>query len=116
MPADGRNSSWHETTTKHHPMSCCGQGRAALRARAAATRPSRPDPTPVAPAPVPQPDEPPPAEGEITVIYLGTAPLLVRGLSSGRTYTFSPARRVRHVPPDDGAALLLDALFERHGR
>jgi hypothetical protein len=94
-------------------MSCCGQGRAALRARAAAKRPSGPDPKPVAPPPLPQPGEPP-AEGEITVIYLGAGPLLVRGLASGRTYAFSPARRVRHVPSEDGAALLLDALFERH--
>jgi len=89
-------------------MSCCGKGRANLRARTAAARPQRP----VSVAPPPPAQRPaPPADDELAIEYAGPGPVLVRGASSGRTYAFSPARRVRNVAAADAAQLLLAAAF-----
>ncbi len=93
-------------------MSCCGKGRANLRARTAAVRPQRP--VSVAPPPPVQPPAPP-ADGELAIEYAGLGPVLVRGSTSGRTYAFSPARRVRNVAIADAEQLLLTAAFtQRH--
>ena len=86
-------------------MSCCGQGRASLRASEQASRPRQ-----AVTAPAPRHDGPP-ADGEVTVEYLGDAPVLVRGIATGRAYTFSPGRRLRHVLSADAAHLVLDPIF-----
>ena len=43
--------------------------------------------------------------------YLGQSPIQVRGASSGRSYQFSPQRRVRDVAPSDALTLLRTGYF-----
>jgi hypothetical protein len=62
------------------------------------------------PPPLPRAPEPERA-GDVTVEYLGDAPILFRGTESGRLYTFSPARRVRPVAGPDTRQLLLSPEF-----
>lgn len=92
-------------------MGCCGQGRADLRARTAASRQQRWVPVSPPPEPLPQRQDPP-LEGEVGVEYLGDAPTLVCATATGRSYTFSPGRRIRHVPTADAGQLLLDPIFK----
>jgi hypothetical protein len=62
--------------------------------------------------PPPRPSPPEPANaGDVTVEYLGDAPILLRGTESGRLYTFSPARRVRPVAGPDTRQLLRSPEF-----
>lgn len=53
----------------------------------------------------------PVSAGDVTVEYLGDAPILFRGTESGRLYTFSPARRVRPVAGPDTRQLLQSPAF-----
>lgn len=86
-------------------MGCCGQKRAALRARVVA-----PPPQPVAP-PVPVVA----ADGTTVVEYRGDQPMLV-SVPGGRLYTFSPGRPLAAVPPADAGELLRNPLFRLHER
>ena len=81
-------------------MGCCGQGRAALRqamnnspaaARAAAG----------------------PAERRVLVHYRASAPVVVRGVASGRLYEFDANQPTLYVAEGDAAALLRSRWFER---
>jgi hypothetical protein len=77
-------------------MGCCGQKRAALRARPVVHVPSAP--TPSAPDPVPTGEE-------VAVAYRGTATALLHRGPSGRLYVFSHTRPVRAMAPQDAAPL-----------
>lgn len=79
-------------------MGCCGQGRAALRQATS--------PTPERPAAGP-------AERRVLVHYRAGAPVVVRGVASGRLYEFDAARPTLYVAEGDAAALLRSRWFER---
>lgn len=81
-------------------MGCCGQGRAALRQQAAIT------PTPARAAAGP-------AERRVLVHYRASAPVVVRGVSSGRLYEFDARQATLYVAEGDAAALLRSRWFER---
>lgn len=83
-------------------MGCCGEHRAAFRARPSTAHALPPPYT-----------RPPEAEhlGDVVVEYRGDAPILLRGAASGRIYTFSPARRVRLVAGSDTRQLLESPIF-----
>jgi hypothetical protein len=49
----------------------------------------------------------------VAVRYVENAPVRVRGLSTGQTYEFSAAERVRQVDARDSAALLSTRFFQR---
>ena len=83
-------------------MGCCGQKRALLRARPVAA----PTSEPAAAA-----EQEPPDPSLVPVEYRGAVPVLLRGPSSGRLYTFTPARRVHRVAAGDAAALRRDPRF-----
>jgi hypothetical protein len=83
-------------------MGCCGENRAALRAQPRATQ--------ALPPPHPRPPTADDPSG-VPVEYRGDAPILLRGMESGRIYTFSPARRVRLVAGPDTRQLLQSPLF-----
>jgi hypothetical protein len=83
-------------------MGCCGEKRAALRAQPSVTHA------------LPPPHLPPPLDDDpsgVAVEYRGDAPVLLRGTTSGRLYTFSPARRVRLVAGPDTRQLLRSPFF-----
>ena len=89
-------------------MSCCGHQRAAPRIAATAA--------PAAATPPP----PPPLEGlpdgtAVLVEYRGVSRARLHRGISGRSYTFTHARRTRSVAADDAAELLRDDDF-RPGR
>lgn len=93
-------------------MTCCGQGRTALRAsQAAAPKPSgarlaaaRSGHAFIAALP----------NAVALVRYLGAAPIVVRGAVSGRAYQFSTGRTVQPVDARDVAGLLKKGIFRRH--
>jgi hypothetical protein len=91
-------------------MGCCGQGRAALRQAGA----RRTEVAPAAPA-VPAP----PAGGRdgpcVRLQYRAGAPVVVRGVASGRLYTFDVARDTAEVAEADAPALLRSGHFVRAG-
>lgn len=93
-------------------MSCCGQKRAALRARGRAAR-SR-DASMAAP-PRPPVSELGSDQTSSVVEYLGEQAVLVSG-ADGRLYTFSPGRRSRSVPASDAERLLENPLFRQDER
>jgi len=84
-------------------MGCCGQGRAALRQ---ATPLATGTTTPARPAAGP-------AERRVLVHYRASAPVVVRGVASGRLYEFDAARPTLYVAEGDAAALLRSRWFER---
>src|SRR5919198_2176003 len=94
------------------PMSCCGERWAALRTYAIASEPplraAVTTPTP--------PQTEPESASAVVVEYRGEQPVLLRGTTSGRLYTFSPARRARSVPARDAAQLLRNPLFRLEER
>ena len=92
-------------------MSCCGQKRAALRARARVAPPSAGREVPARP-PVPEHGSDPTSG---VVEYLGDQAVLVSG-ADGRLYTFSPGRRSRRVPASDAEQLLKNPLFRQDER
>jgi len=81
-------------------MGCCGQGRAALRQAMN---------TPLAPA---RPAAGP-AERRVLVHYRASAPVVVRGVASGRLYEFDANQPTLYVAEGDAAALLRSRWFER---
>jgi hypothetical protein len=80
-------------------MGCCGQGRAALRQAMNAA------PAPRAAAG--------PAERRVLVHYRASAPVVVRGVASGRLYEFDAGQPTLYVAEGDAAALLRSQWFER---
>jgi len=58
------------------------------------------------------PVSPPPA-GAVSIAYVESSAIRVRGLASGRSYEFSGASRVQHVDPRDVSALLSTRMFRR---
>lgn len=89
-------------------MGCCGQKRSELRRRAAAAPLQR---QVAAAPPLVELNEPLPAAAEVVVEYCGVAAVVLHRAVSGRSYTFSAARRTRSVSASDVADMLLDADF-----
>lgn len=81
-------------------MGCCGQGRAALR------QAMNTSPTPARAAAGP-------AERRVLVHYRASAPVVVRGVASGRLYEFDAHQPTLYVAEGDAVALLRSRWFER---
>lgn len=86
-------------------MGCCGQGRAALRQASAQT-------------PVQRANDPAPVAGDRSVTrvllqYKAQTPITVRGVRTGRIYSFDAQRSQQHVEMGDAAALLTSRHFVR---
>ena len=91
-------------------MSCCGQGRMALKTSqaATATAPARTWPGVQARA------IPPPRAG-VPLRYLGAAPIVVRGPVTGATYSFAGSRNTQPVDARDLPGLLKKGIFRSGG-
>jgi hypothetical protein len=70
-------------------------------------RPQTGNVPPQAPAPVSMP------ESSVSVRYLETSPIQVRGLVSGMSYAFSGSQPVQQVDPRDASSLLNTRFFRR---
>ncbi len=81
-------------------MGCCGQGRAAIRATSSFD----------APLPRQVPDR---GVVRVLVRYLARAPVSVRGVHTGRMYSFDGEQAEMHVEAQDAAALLQSRFFVR---
>jgi hypothetical protein len=81
-------------------MGCCGQGRAARRQ--AMNTPPTPARTAAGPA-----------ERRVLVHYRASAPVVVRGVASGRLYEFDASQPTLYVAEGDAVALLRSRWFER---
>lgn len=97
-------------------MSCCGQGRMALRASQAAAMPT----TPAAPgAPrtagegIARAADRAVLRASVPMRYLGAAPIVARGAVTGRAYPFAAGRPVQPVDARDVAGLLRMGIFRR---
>jgi len=86
-------------------MSCCGQGRMALKASQSGVAPMGSGQAQLAGGPMVRATTP--------MRYLGTSPIVVRGAISGGAYPFSPARPVQMVDARDVAGLLKRGMFRR---
>jgi hypothetical protein len=99
---------------------CCGQKRSLLSNPVARSQPRPVSPTasasprapnssgrPTTPAPIS------PSSGDITLRYLKTAPVRVRGLITGRSYEFTAPQLVANIDPRDVPGLLSTGLFRR---
>jgi len=80
-------------------MGCCGQGRAAIRATSSFD--------------VPQRSVPDRGVVRVLVRYLARAPVSVRGVHTGRMYSFDAEQAQMHVEAQDAAALLKSRFFMR---
>lgn len=99
-------------------MGCCGQKRAALR--------SAPTPVTTPAGTQPSPSRPLANVGQrtsastesisssVTLRYLESSPILVRGPATGRQYQFSGTRPVQPVDARDAEALLRTRFFRRN--
>ena len=86
-------------------MSCCGQGRMALRSSQVGAAPLG--------AGAVQPAGGAMARAVAPMRYLGAAPVVVRGAITGAAYPFSAARPVQSVDARDVAGLLRRGIFRR---
>jgi hypothetical protein len=84
-------------------MGCCGQGRQALREAAPAA-------IGAATTPLTTGDR---SERRVLVRYRASAPVVVRGVGSGRLYEFDASRPSAYVSEVDAAALLRSRHFVR---
>lgn len=91
-------------------MSCCGQGRAALRASQAVQTPKTPRVTGGGIARVAGDAA---LRAHVPIRYLGAAPIVVRGTVTGRAYPFAAGRAVQPVDARDVAGLLKKGIFRR---
>lgn len=91
-------------------MSCCGQGRAALRASHALQTPKAPR---VAGIGVTRVAADAALRANLPIRYLGAAPIVVRGLVTGRAYQFAAGRAIQPVDARDVAGLLKKGIFRR---
>jgi len=87
-------------------MSCCGQGRMALKASQAGAAPT-------AGAGAARPGGSAMARAPARMRYLGVAPIVVHGAITGAAYPFSAARPVQWVDARDVAGLLRQGIFGR---
>lgn len=95
-------------------MSCCGQGRAVLRASQAAAQPRPPLVFRAAAAGAGRAVVATPPRPVVSVRYLGAAPIVVRGAASGRTYRFAIGSTVQPVDARDVDGLVRKGIFRRH--
>lgn len=84
-------------------MSCCGQGRMALKASPSGVLPT--GVTPMAGSSM--------GRAATPMRYLGAAPVVVRGAFTGAAYPFSATRAVQMVDARDVAGLLKRGIFRR---
>ncbi len=91
-------------------MSCCGQGRAALRASHAIQTPKAPR---VAGVGIARVTGDAALRANVPIRYLGAAPIVVRGLATGRAYQFAAGRAVQPVDARDVTGLLKKGIFRR---
>ena len=91
-------------------MSCCGQGRAALRASQAIQTPQT---TRVAAGGSARVVAAAALRANVPIRYLGGAPIVVRGTVTGRAYQFAAGRAVQPVDARDVAGLLKKGIFRR---
>lgn len=94
-------------------MSCCGQGRTALRVSQPAQVPKAPRVPRVAGSPIARTPGPGTPRTSVSLRYRGGAPIVVRGAVTGSAYAFSAGRRVQTVDARDVAGLLGKGLFSR---
>lgn len=95
-------------------MTCCGQGRTALRASQAIQTPKAPRmPRPVV-KPVVYVSGHTATRADTPMLYPGAAPVTLRGAVSGRWYRFTVSRSVQLVDVRDVADLLRKG-FSRSG-
>ena len=86
---------------------CCGQKRAALRNDPAHGAPAaNPRVAPNAPHPTRALRSAGSSPAQVTLRYLGGAPMRVRGPVSGQVYSFSPEIQTRAVDARDAIILL----------
>lgn len=93
-------------------MTCCGQGRMALKASQAAS-PKPPGMRFVATGNG-RTFIPAPPKSLALMRYLGAAPIVVRGAITGHAYSFAAGRAVQPVDGRDVAGLLKKGIFRRH--
>ena len=91
-------------------MSCCGQGRAALRPSQAIQTPKAPRVAGRGIARVAADAE---IRADLPIRYLGAAPIVVRSLVTGRAYQFAAGRAIQPVDARDVAGLLKKGIFRR---
>lgn len=91
-------------------MTCCGQGRATLRASQAAAQPGPPVFRVVVGASAGHAAVARPA---VLVRYLGASPIVVRGAVSGNAYHFAAGCTVQPVDARDTVGLLKKGIFRR---
>ncbi len=91
-------------------MSCCGQGRMALKASQAATTSAPPRTWLGAQVRA----TPPPGVG-VPLRYLGVAPVVVRGAVTGAAYSFAGGRGTQTVDARDVPGLLKKGVFRSGG-
>ena len=91
-------------------MSCCGPGRAALRASQVLRTPKAPR---VAGGGIARVTADAALRADLPIRYLGAAPIVVRGLVTGRAYQFAAGRAIQPVDARDVAGLLKKGIFRR---
>jgi len=96
-------------------MGCCGRARANLGVAHAASRQVVPPAAGAAPGGGGLPVQRRPTEqgATVTLRYLGSAAVTVRGPTTGRAYAFSAAAPMRAVDPQDAIVLLSTAYFRQ---
>lgn len=92
-------------------MTCCGQGRMALKASQAAS--PKPPGAWSAATDYGRSFTPAPPKSPALVRYLGAAPIVVRGAITGHAYSFAAGRAVQPVDARDVAGLLKKGIFRR---
>lgn len=96
-------------------MTCCGQGRAALRASQTASQPKpRVALDTAAGASAGRAATASLSRSVVPMRYLGAAPIVVRGAITGHAYRFASGRAVQPVDARDVAGLLKKGIFRRH--
>ena len=96
-------------------MGCCGRARAHLGVAHAAYRQVGSRAADAAPggAGLPVRHRPTEQGATVTLRYLGSAAVTVRGPTTGRAYAFSAAAPMRAVDPQDAIVLLSTAYFRQ---
>jgi len=93
-------------------MTCCGQGRMALKA-SQSPPPKSPGARPAATGSA-RAFMAAPSTSPALVRYLGAAPIVARGAVTGRAYRFAIGNPVQSVDARDVAGLLKKGIFRRH--
>jgi hypothetical protein len=104
------------TVPQHNSGNSPAQAVRTQPATPPAVRTSPPHPPAYSPTRSVQPHVPAPAstpQSAMSVRYLETSPIRVRGLVSGQSYEFSGAAPVQHVDARDASSLLNTRFFRR---